>query len=337
MDAQDSTDASSPTDSWAMNLPQPGALSPGSGYEGHHIIYPHAPSVNLNVGTNQGVAVGINYGTINATNVTVASSGTTLNAASPPSLKLLKDVPYPPAGLLNFLDRTQVLQDIRSALQPDRRAWIHGCPGCGLSALLLEAANDAATKTFTNGVGYVDGKKGPCFLNDVIQELFLQFYVGSETVKVPTQNAITALSSLNALFLFDQLELKQLDDAPLADIGDVAGRLRQGAVLVAADDPPSGNLLDVPLDGLPRSDALALCADTAGIEPNRPELVALLDEICAALHDMPISLVLVGHWIRAMLAQSTQERSVGDQPDSAHGEWPPDDVAILGTLRTALT
>ena len=97
----------------------------------------------------------------------------------------------------------------------------------------------------------------PSEVDDIAQGLFNRFYAGDAAVHVTAEAAQTYLGDLRALFILDRLPLNGDELAELADL------LAASAVLIAADGAAPDTLLELPIGGLPRGEAIALCAAEA--------------------------------------------------------------------------
>jgi hypothetical protein len=273
----------------------PAGASPTSGA--------HQQGLFISGGTVSGLVVGINEGTINHTAITVnVNTGTLLDPAAQPNIVRCA-LPRPPLPVRNFYDRVSALNELQAELQPRHGAWLTGQLGCGITALLQQAANSPPIQSFADGVLYIDGTSTPSDADDLVQSLYNHFYKSASgaIIRLNPAAARSELSNLQALFLLDR---PRLDGAALAALADtLAGR---GALLVSAEGPAPATLLDLPLDSLPRADALKLCAAEARIDGTQPEVAALLDRLCAALGDLPLPLLLAARLLRTNAAPLAQ-------------------------------
>lgn len=263
----------------------------------------HQQGLFISGGTVSGLVVGINEGTINHTAITVnVQTGTLLNPAEQPTIVRCA-LPRSPLPVRNFYDRVPALNELQAELQPRHGAWLTGQLGCGITALLQQAANSPAIQSFADGVLYIDGTSKPSNADDLVQSLYNYFYKSESgaIIRLNPAAARSELSNLQALFLLDR---PRLDGPALAALADtLAGR---GALLVSAEGPAPATLLDLPLDSLPRADALKLCAAEARLDSTQPEVAALLDRLCAALGDLPLPLLLAARLLRANVAPLAQ-------------------------------
>jgi uncharacterized protein YkwD/tetratricopeptide (TPR) repeat protein len=141
----------------------------------------------------------------------------------------------------------------------------------------------------------VHGKLRPVSLDDVAQIVFETFYHCTDVthrVHVSFQQAKPYLRSLQAVFVFDQVPLSFSSLERLCDI------LTPGAVLIAGDGSALNTLAAVEVSGLPRADARRLGAKTAGLDQEDPNTQTLLDQLCHALRDLPLPLILAATLIR---------------------------------------
>jgi PKD repeat protein len=258
------------------------------------------------------------------TQVTVNLAGAVLNATPLVLPQRLDRSPQPPRRLRNFLDRSEALALVRDELAPGGGIWAYGSPGCGLSAFVHQAAATLPAAALPDGVVHMRGEHEPPFLDDVAQRLFQCFYTAPVTFKVDAPTARTYLSNIRAFFAFDHLLLDRADQIALTD------SLAQSAVLVAADGPAPETLADLPLRGLPPSDAYTFGAQAIGIDPahllsNMP----LFDQLSAALDDLPLPLLLAGRMIRRLAVNGAHIREVGNHPLSASAQAPPAETALI--------
>lgn len=238
-------------------------------------------------GAVHGSIIGVNYGTVNTyTDVTVANAGAILNVAAQPTIQRLGVNPRPPRPLRGFLDREAELHALQPELRPGGGAWLHGAPGCGLTTLLRQAANAPSGPALPDGVTYASGKFEPEHLDDIYLRLFNRFYTSDVALHLTPETAQTYLSNTQALFVLDALRLGRDELIALVDC------LRSSAVLLAAAGPASDIVLDLPLGGLPRPDAIRLCSAGAPLAADQPAVAGLLDRLCACLADRPLPLVL---------------------------------------------
>lgn len=283
--------------------------------------------VAISGGTVSGLVVGFNEGTINYTGISVnVHHGTILDPAERPNI-VRSALPRPPLAVRNFYDRAQPVSELQAELQPHHGAWLTGQLGCGITALLHQAANSAAVQSFADGVLYVDGAGRSSEADDIVQSLYNCFYKSESgaIIRLSPEAARSELGALQALFVLDRL---RLDGAALAALADtLAGR---GAVLVSAEGPAPGTLLDLSLDGLPRADALKLCAAEARLDYAQPEVAALLERLCAALDDLPLPLLLVGRLLRMKVAPLAQLVAVAE-------DMPGEREPLARAARLALT
>ena len=229
------------------------------------------------------------------TNVTVnGERGTRIDPGTQPKIIRLPPEPPPPAKR-RFYDREVPLSDLQRELQPRHGVWLTGQYGCGLTALLHQAANTTVAQAFADGVLCIDGNRGLSEVEDIVQQIYNQCYKDDSGafIHLNATAAQVELGNLNALFVLDQL---QLDDDELAALSNKLAT--RGAVLVAAQGSAPDTLLDLPLAGLPRSDAIKLVADEARIDTTQPGIAALLDRVCVAVSDLPLPLLLIARLVR---------------------------------------
>lgn len=265
--------------------------------------------VAISGGAVFGPVVGENSGTITYTNVTVQlQTGTRLDPGAPPTIVRCA-LSQPPLPIRTFYDREQPLAALKLELLPRHGAWVSGALGCGLTALLKQAANLSISPAFADGVLYVDGAHDPAEAEDVIQQIYNRFYrtTNGDAIHMETAAAEAELGALNALFLLDRLRLSGDRLASLANT--LSGR---GTALVAAEGLAPDTLLDLPIDGLPPDDAMWLCAAEARIDAAQPQEQALLQRLCAALDRLPLPLLLAARLIRLKAAPLEQLVAVAE-------------------------
>ncbi|MCG8350472.1 MAG: hypothetical protein MI924_22120, partial [Chloroflexales bacterium] len=258
------------------------------------------------------------------TQVTVNLAGAVLNATPPVLPQRLDRSPQPPRRLRNFLDRSEALALVRNELAPGGGIWAYGSPGCGLSAFVHQAAAELTAATLPDGVVHIRGEHEPPFLDDFAQRLFQRFYTTPVNFKVDAPTAQNYLSNIQAFFAFDRLRLDRADQVTLTD------SLTQSAVLIAADGPAPETLADLPLQGLPLSDAYTFGTQAIGIDPayllpNMP----LFDQLSAALDGLPLPLLLAGRMIRRLAMNSAHLREVGNHLLPAFAQAPPIEAALI--------
>jgi DNA-binding MarR family transcriptional regulator len=232
---------------------------------------------------------------------------TIVNPAPRPKIERLPYPPPRPRPPRRFLNREAECARLQPELQPRGGAWLHGPPGHGRTALLHKVANLPLAGALSDGVAYVRGDREPPQLDDIVQRLFNSFYTSDEAVVPTPQLARAYLGNMRALFLLDHLPLNHDDLIELTDT------LAEGAVVVAADGDAPDMLLDLPLRGLPRREAMRLCVTNAQIDPRPPGVLALLDHLCAALHDMPLALLLAAGLLRCRATTLAQLVAVLDE------------------------
>jgi CHAT domain len=221
-----------------------------------------------------------------------STAGALLGAARSPAIQRLGQTPRPPRPPRSFRDREQEQQELLTELEPGRGAWLRGPPGSGRSALLRQAANSAAARALPDGVLYINEQLEPSNLDDIAQGLFSRFYAGDTAVRVAPELARTYLGGLQALFMLDRLPLNRDELVELADM------LAGGAILITADGSAPDTLLELSLGGLPRAEAVALCAAEVHLSSAVPQIASLLDRLCAALGDLPLPLLMAARLVQ---------------------------------------
>jgi hypothetical protein len=223
-------------------------------------------------------------------NVTVTEGGTYLQQAQhPPPIERHPSRPRPPRALRSFRNREHALELLRAELRADGAAWLNGWRGAGLTALLTQIANDPQARALPDGVLYVNGRFQMQHPDDVLQHLFERFYTSVTTVRVTPGTACAYLAQLEALLLLDGLPLTA------HELEQLANDVRPNAVLLTADGPAPDTFGEITVQTLPRDDAQHLLADHARLSL---PLSSNIDDLCAALSDTPLPLVLAGTFIR---------------------------------------
>ena len=192
-----------------------------------------------------------------------------------------------------FVARSAELQRLAVAIDARRAITVSGASGAGRTALLRAAAN-LPNSTLPDGVLRLDGvdEAGAALtIGDLAQRLHDAAWDCVPTAKVSLESARTQLGAIEALGIIDDVRLPGRDMERLADL------LPAGAVLIAvADAPFEGDLDDVPVGALDRSDAVALLSARAGLDPAQADgsAQAHLADACELLGDWPEALVVAG-------------------------------------------
>ncbi len=255
-------------------------------------------------GTINGTVVGINNGEINNYSFEISVAGAKLGDGEHTTITVREQVMRVLRPSRTFYDRTDILADLQLELQPGGGAWIYGEPGCGLSMLLRQASNLPGADALPNGAIHLDGALEPERYDEILRNLYVAYHESTAPIAIDPSSAKSFLSKRQALFVLDRLPLAHDE---LVDLSDT---LRQGVVLIAADGPAPTALADISLQGLPRVDAIRLCAQIAQLDASQPEVTQLLDDICATLDDLPVPLVLFGRLLRAKVALPAQLAAV---------------------------
>ncbi len=258
-------------------------------------------SVSVSGGTISGPVMGINQGVVvNYYKMVIGRPGTILNDGPVSEVKVLNRVLLLPRQSHTFYDRTDIIGSLQSEIRPGGGVWLHGARGCGLSMLLRKTANLPVAGTLPNGAIYLDGTLEPADRDEILRRLYIAYNLSDVPIAIHPAVARGFLSGLQALFVFDALSLSHSELVNLADT------LRGSAVLIAAEGPAPTTLEDVSLGGLPRQDAIQLCSSVSQIDGSEPDLAPLLDQLCAALDDLSLPLVLIGQLLRARGATPAQ-------------------------------
>ena len=192
-----------------------------------------------------------------------------------------------------FVARSAELQRLAAAIGARGAITVSGASGAGRTALLRAAAN-LPNSTLPDGVLRLDGvdEAGTALtIGDLAQRLHDAAWDCVPTAKVSLESARTQLGAIEALGIIDDVRLPGRDMERLADL------LPAGAVLIAVADAPSeGDLDDVPVGALDRSDAVALLSARAGLDPAQADgsAQAHLADACELLGDWPEALVVAG-------------------------------------------
>jgi hypothetical protein len=236
-----------------------------------------------------------------------SSAGALLYPARPPAIERLAQPPRPPRATRDFRDRADEQQALLPELAPGRGAWLRGPPGAGRSALLRQIANSPAARALPDGVLYINEQIEPSTLDDIAQGLFSRFFASEPAVRIGGAAARTYLAGLRGLFMLDRLPLSGDALAELADL------LADSAALITADGSAPDTLLELALGGLPRAEAVALCAAEARLSSAVPRIAAPLDRLCALLGDLPLPLLLAGRLVQKGRASLEQLVAVLDE------------------------
>ncbi len=201
----------------------------------------------------------------------------------------------PPRPLRGFINRSVELGKLENWIFTSEVVLIHGPDGMGKSALLKQAANTPAARTMSGGVillENIDLDGQALGLEDIVQRLFDTLFESEPPLKVDTNIATTFLSNTRPLLLMDEVSLSPDIQRILPDL------FPQGAILIAADLPTSGDFHRLSVGALPREESVNLLAARAGINLSVLNQ-ANLDALCAILGDIPLAIMLVGNLIRA--------------------------------------
>ncbi len=248
----------------------------------------------------------------NCTGVTVHDyHGAILNTAARPVIQRLAQIPHPLRPLRDFLDREEPLRLLVQELRPAGGAWIHGAHGCGRTALLRQLTNTPEARALPDGVTSMDGESQSPHLDEILMRLFNRFYTSDVAVRVDPETARTCLGELQALFVLDDLPLD------LADLHALVDGLTSGAVFITTAGRGDNTLMNLSLDGLPRANAIALCARVTQLDTSDSELAGLLDRLCSTLGDLPLPLLLASYLIKSqgeLAAQTVSGQHTGAIP-----------------------
>jgi hypothetical protein len=234
----------------------------------------------------------------------IVTNNTIISPAAVPSIERAPLRP-PPRPLRGFRNREAERAQLLAECQPRGGAWLTGVGGIGASALLRQLAGTGYAQ-LPDGVTLLHhtdllaptsaaDTRAALLLDDVAQLLFDSFYRSSDPtrrIRIDLARSGAYLGPLQALVVLDRLPLTRAQLERLADT------LAGSALFIAAPGPASELLLDLPIRGLPRTDALALLAGASGITADdgaEPHLAAL----CTVLDDHPLALLLAGALIQA--------------------------------------
>lgn len=233
---------------------------------------------------NHNVQVNDNHGTVVIERVTATRNRRPVAAA--------------PRGPDPFVARSAELQRITAAIGARGAITVSGPAGAGRTALLRAAANlpGAALPDGVLRLDGVDDAGTALTIGDLAQRLHDAAWDCVPTARMSLESARTQLGAIQALAIVDDVGLPGTDVERLADL------LPAGAVLIATSAAPAtGDLDDVPVGALGRSDAVDLLRARAGLGPvDAPDDPggAHLAAICELLADWPEALVVSG---RAMM------------------------------------
>jgi hypothetical protein len=178
-----------------------------------------------------------------------------------------------------FINRSTELETLYQALSGFKTIDLYGPDGAGKSALMAALIHALDLSYFPDGAVFVTGRIQH---QDLLQVLFECFYESDSPVKITPQHAPSYLNNLRALVILDDVGLgpKQID--PILDA------LGNAAVLIADTERTAvGRAHPLPLEELPRPEAITLFEKTLGRTPTRDE-GAVIEQICATLNDMPL-------------------------------------------------
>jgi hypothetical protein len=307
--------------------------------------------VVISGGTVNGPVIGVNNGAIHYYSLTINSDGTQIADGGKLVVTTLETAAIIPRAPRIFSDREGPITDLIQELQPGGGAWITGPRGCGVTMLLRKLVNEPAAQQLPHGIIYLDDVLAPDGLAETLQVLYNYYHRGNAPIAVTMQEAHEFLSKRQALFALDHLPLSHDELISLSDT------LRMGATLIAAESAGPDTLGSIQLQGLPRHDAVTLLTNVAYVDITKQDTASAIAQICTALSDLPLPLVLAGRLLRerlmtaSQIAESLQEltseaRLAGQRYDNAqaHGDpltlaaillfqvMSPDERAILSVL-----
>ncbi len=231
---------------------------------------------------NYNFKVNTNYGTI------------VYHAPKEPVVKRRDVKPQPPRAPLDFFDRTGEMAQLETLIAQGKPVVICGSEGAGKSTLLRQAANGDAARTLPDGAILIEGldEGGHTLLpGDLIQRWFDAFYLSEPSLKVNAASAQPYLGQLRPLLLLDNITLDTDHLRPLLDL------FPRSPVLIARQNALPGLARPIKLGPLPHTDAIELFATTSGLILDDSQR-SLVDEICAALHDVPLAVVCAAELVR---------------------------------------
>jgi hypothetical protein len=229
-------------------------------------------------------------------------------------------VPRPVPG---FLDREQELGMVGQALVRYQMVDLHGSDGMGKTALISQTLQTFPASGFPDGMVYV--RAGHDGREDVLQELFEQFFETEGEVKVTENDVRRYMTGKKALIVID--DANHLGER---EAEDLAGAVPHCAVLFAGLEQQAWQAVGVSLRGLPRAQAVELFERYWG--PVSAEDRLTVEAICQALNDIPQSIVKTATIAKqrdvalATLQQQVQPRT--EKPDPVGQAF----LAIEGAL-----
>ena len=248
-------------------------------------------SVNIQIGGDvtgtivagdNNFVVNTNYGTI------VHKQG--------PQVRLSKFSPKPPRPSRGFVNRSDELNKLESWIAANEIVLLYAPDGMGKTSLLRQVANSKAGLARPNGVillenADIEGQVlGP---TDIIQRLFDALFESDPPLKVDTTSARTYLSNTRPLILFDEVPL------PAALLHALPDFFPQGAIIITADLPSSGEFQHLSIGPLPRNEAISLLATKAGIQ-NTEKTHKTLDLLCAHLGNVSLAIIICANVMREL-------------------------------------
>ncbi len=251
-----------------------------------------AVSADIQIGGNVegSIVVGNNNFVVNT------NHGTIVYKQAAPQVRLRQFSPKPPRSPRGFINRSDELAKLENWIAGNEIVLVHAPDGMGKTALLKQVANSKAALAMTNGVILlesvdVDGQAlGP---NDIIQRLFDALFESVPPLKVDATSARTYLSNTGPLILVDEVPLSTTLLRALPDF------FPQGAIIITADLPFSGEYQRLAIGPLPRKEAILLLANKAEIQ-TVDETQKTLDLLCAWLGDISLAIVICANLIREL-------------------------------------
>ncbi|HEY6659568.1 MAG TPA: NACHT domain-containing protein, partial [Pyrinomonadaceae bacterium] len=175
-----------------------------------------------------------------------------LNNAPPPPKARPQPVSLRPKAFPGLLDRDKETTNIIEALQVQQSVECTGEPGSGKTSLLRHLAHQSQLSTiFQAGVVYfqVNQQSAP----DLLKSLFDAFYTCDFPIKPSETEIRFFLESVHALVLLDDVEITAQQIETLMNVAPNCT-----FVVVTKERCLLGETLEVPLKGLPTSDAVRL-------------------------------------------------------------------------------
>lgn len=187
-----------------------------------------------------------------------------------------------PRTVPGFVDRDEEQGHVSRALARRQVVDVHGPDGMGKTALISQTMQTALPDAFPDGLVYLQARSDS--YEDLLQDLFRRFFETDGRVKVTENDVQDYMSGKQALIAVDDANyLKEREGEHLAQVAP------QCALLVAGLKQQVWGATPVPLQGLPRDEAVALFERHWG--PVSTGDRATVEAICDALGNVPLPIV----------------------------------------------